>query len=376
MSQMIPEEIIRRNHDIHTHSYFSDDGYHSVEDLVKFCSRWQETELWIGISDHSTYLEKVLAIEYPEISKDELANLARKIRCSSLKDYQIINNKINEGILKYWNQLSRIKSKIESNHKVKLLLGIEMEWFNDGILIPEKSLKQFDYVLMAYHGRYFSNPDDAENFLIEMISHPCTDIIAHPDSFLGNFDHRECNWQIIFDRMTEREILCEYNLNSPIDPEIFEIAVTRSGLKFVITSDIHDFREYSTRRLMDAWSESCAGGFQIAFEYLQNILSQCYLKSELDELLDLFSSPEKLALIEKKIYSYSRGNQISSIIFNEREKKLFHGLNTIPYGYYDRNFLLNRLDRFVNVSDERIATVLPYDSFTRLIHSGRIKRST
>jgi hypothetical protein len=209
-----------------------------------------------------------------------------------------------------------------------------------------------------------------------MIYHPFTDILAHPDAYLGNFDARRCNWKKVFKKMEERGILCEYNLTSPLVPDIFNLATEQSGLIFAITSDIHDFRECSTRRLMDAWSESCAGGFQIAFDYLRNILSGSYSGLELDELIDRFSTHEKLSEIENRVYLCSRGNRTNPTILDETEKKIFQGLNNFPFGQPDRNFLLNRLKRFIHVPAERIATILPINSFVDLIHSGREKRAS
>lgn len=320
-------------------------------------------------------VERFYKNELHELSYKKEAGTTASTRQQTMTNYEATRrNGENRGLLMYKKDVSRIKSMLETDFRIQMLAGLEMEWFLDGIPVADDLLRQFDFVLMAYHGRQLSNPQDAEKLLHNMIDHTCTDVIAHPDAFLGDFDSRRCDWQTIFNRMEEREIICEYNLTSPLAPELFDVANTYSDVRFAISSDIHDFRDVSTRRLNDAWSESCAGGFDIAFDYLYNIMSVCYSGFELDELVNLFSTPEKLSKLEHRVYFKSRGDQIHLINFDETEKNLFLSLRAVPFGQPDRDFLLKRLHRFIDLPSERIATILPISSFIELIHSARAKR--
>ena len=109
--------------------------------------------------------------------------------------------------------------------------------------------------------------------------HTYTDVVAHPDRFLGSVDTLSVNWENILNNFKSHEIVCEYNLTTPLRPEIMEIAMKRTNVNFVIGSDTHDFRSIAVRRIIDAWSESQGGGYEPAREYLLNLLRMdCSLK--------------------------------------------------------------------------------------------------
>ena len=237
-------------------------------------------------------------------------------------------------------------------------------------------LQSLDYVLMAYHGRHASSPLQAQALLARMVSHPYTDVIAHPDTFLGSFDRRACDWRATFQHMARCGVLCEYNLTTPLPPDLFEIARDQSDVRFVIGSDVHDFRQRSTRRITDAWSESEGGGFDLARAYLNRVLSRRCGSRELARLSALFETPEDLAVLEGRVYARRRRFNPVEAPFSDLERVLLAHLDAEPDDELDRRFLAHRMERFASVSDGRIVSTLAVEPFLDLIRANRRLRES
>ena len=158
---------------------------------------------------------------------------------------------------------------------------MELDWTPAGPTLAESALTGLDYALAAYHGKDFSTAAQVEKYFGFVSNHHYSDVIAHPDRFLGSVDTLSINWEHVFKIFKSHEINCEYNLTTPLRPEILAVAMERTDVNFIIGSDTHDFRSIAVRRIVDAWSESLGGGYELAREYLLGILKMECTRSQI-----------------------------------------------------------------------------------------------
>lgn len=341
MNPMEPEEILRRHHDIHLHTREFSDGWHSIEEVVEYGARWLEAEPWLGISDHAPRLD---------------------------------DSRRTDNIRRYIDNASAWKERISNKYGLELLVGLEVDWEGDRPGIDAELLDRLDFVLMAYHGSRLSSVSQAERMLEQMINHPCTDIMAHPGRFLGDFDAVRCDWERLFQLMADRGVLCEYNLTTPLWAGVLDMAVNCSGLGFVIGSDTHDFRRRSVRRIMDAWGEAEGGGFDAAFRYLAGLLNCTCPESERAGMLHLFDTPDRLAHLENSIYERCRRIDPVDADLDPRQVRLLDYLDVPATDLPDRRFLVKRLERFAPMPARRIVTSLSAHRFRQAIRQNRRRR--
>ena len=162
-----------------------------------------------------------------------------------------------------------------------------------------------DYVIAAYHGMGFSTAAQVEKYYGLVTRHPFTDVAAHPDRFLGSVDPLAVGWEGIFNDFAQNQVICEYNLTTPLHPEILAIAIDQTDVKFTIGSDTHDFRDIGVRRVIDAWSEMLGGGFELAYEYLIGLLKLACSRSQTQALSRLFATRPLLDDLQSRIYRRS-----------------------------------------------------------------------
>lgn len=368
---MDPFEILRRNHDIHLHSREFSDGWHSLEEVVAYGLRWQTGERWLGISEHSPQLLDATPIDgHGRLTDGQSGSIEcwQNTSATSLRHCQ--------------EALRSAQPNLEGHYYARVLVGLELGWLINGIPFPQETLNGFDYILAAYHGREIHSLSQAKEFLFKMINHPLTVVLAHPDAFLG--EHSAVMpgpmagvWRAVFQHMAELGVLCEYNLNTPLKPEVFRIARDESGMKFVIGSDLHDFRQLSTRRIMDAWSESQGGGFTEAQEYLLTLIEQEGGNGAVDSWHDLFAAPEALDQLENKIYTRTRRYGARDVLLSPSETSFVCHLDEIPEGRVDLEFQAARLRRFASLAEDRIASTLGVGQFLELVRYGwELRKST
>lgn len=373
---MDPHKIIKRNHDLHLHTRDFSDGWHTIDELANFALRWTEVYPWIGVSDHTPLLEDILLKCLPDATAKERRSLEKHIHLNTFIDqYSGISSLIQEvfdaEVEHYINVARSWQQALAEKCNITLLVGLEVEWFLEKPCVTSLTLNNLDYVLMSYHGRQFSDASQAEQFLERIIKHPYTDILAHPDRFLGNFDPRVCDWLRLFQKMADYGVFCEYNLNTPLHPDIFDIAREIDELYFVIASDLHDFRRRSVRRIMDAWSESEGGNFELARNYLLSSLQKNCSPNETSQLASLFHTPDKLMRLESRIYErFRRNNPIKKPLSTE-ELCLLEYLDSDISDKLDREFLAARLKRFASLSSGRIVSTLNSEQFLNTIHRNR-----
>ena len=330
-------DILAGNHDIHMHSRDFSDGSHSVIEVVCQTARWQRAPRWVGLSDHSP--------------------------------------KNNDQVQHYLQKLYGMQQELLSQDSITLLAGIELEWNSTGPADSQLTLSGLDYVIASYHGRKFSTARGVEKYFELVMRHPFSDGAAHPDRFLGSVDPLSVGWEEIFKGFSRTNVLCEYNLTTPLHPQILEIAINRTDVNFVIGSDTHDFRNIGIRRVVDAWGEMLGGGFVLAREYLVSLLKLECSSAQIKTLYELFETNQLLDSLQRKLYlnSFNKKNRADHLSAGER--KLLQTLESIPECALDKDFLLRRLDRFNTLPSERIISLLPVEDFKDAIRIGRQKRA-
>lgn len=361
--------LVAGNHDLHLHSQYSD-GWHTVEDVTGFALRWLEADRWVGLSDHSPFLSDVVRACVQR--GPDADNLVRQIVRSSPAGHAEVQRAIDAGTCAYLRAANEERPRVRARHGASLLVGLEVEWHLDGPAVSQDVLDTFDYVLAGYHGRGLTNPTGADDFLRRVIRHPSTDIIAHPGRFLGPFDVRRCNWTALFADMARYNVLCEYNLMTPLPDDLLALALEQPGLNFVIGSDTHDFRRRCCRRVMDAWAESEAGGFPSARQFLDDFVP-IDAGEEMD-LRKLYRSPSDLADLEGRLWLHTRRIDPVDVPHSPIERAMFERLDKDASDGPDRDFLAKRLNRFTAIPPRRLVSLLCEDEFRALIQRNRSKR--
>lgn len=327
--------LLHRNHDLHMHSRDFSDGKHPLRDVIRFAARWQEPPRYVGLSDHNPGTEL------------QLSSYIQKVR--------------------------ELRHELRESDGIDLLVGMELEWAPTGPALSGTGLADLDYILAGYHGMAFSTAEQAEWYFNTAASFQYTDIVAHPDRFLGQVDPLSINWASVFSSFALHKVVCEYNLTTPLRAEVFSIALNQTDVRFVIGSDTHDFRSIGVRRIVDAWSESLGGGYDQAYDYLMNLMKLVFSPAQSTTLVRLFETRQVLDEFQHKLFMRSLG-KTGDYPLEENEERLITALNKIPEGELDRAFQSQRLERFASVAAERILSTLSCDDFRRSVKQGRETR--
>lgn len=324
--------LLHRNHDIHLHSRDFSDGKHPLRDVIRFTARWQEPPRCVGLSDHNP------GTEY------QLASYIQKVR--------------------------ELRHELRASDGIDLLVGMELEWAPTGPALSGTGLADLDYILAGYHGMAFSTAEQAEGYFLSAANFQYTDIVAHPDRFLGKVDPLTIDWASVFSSFASQKVACEYNLTTPLRAEVFSIALNQTEVQFVIGTDTHDFRSIGVRRIVDAWSESLGGGYDQAYDYLMNLMKLVFSPTKSTTLVRLFETSQALDEFQRKLFLRSLGKK-GDYPLEEDEEKFVTALNKIPEGDIDRAFLSQRLERFNGTAAERILSTLSCEDFRRAVKHGR-----
>ena len=186
--------LLHQNHDIHLHSRDFSDGKHPVRDVIRFAARWQHTPRYVGLSDHNPDNETLLG--------------------------------------SYIQRVRKLSDELVESDGIDLLVGMELEWTPTGPALNGVILSDLDYILTGYHGMSFSTADQVEEFFGTITGYEYTDVVAHPDRFLGSVDPLSIDWVSVFSSFESQKIACEYNLTTPLRTEIFSIALNHSRGEF------------------------------------------------------------------------------------------------------------------------------------------------
>jgi len=329
-------DLLSGNHDIHMHSRNFSDGAHDVLDLVPFTARWQKDPRWVGLSDHSP-------------------------------------RTVNEG-RHYIDSLHSFQQKASQLHGITLLAGMELEWNPTLPAVSDLDLDGLDYVIAAYHGMNFSTAEQVEEHYGLVACHPFSDAAAHPDRFLGEIDPLAVDWEKIFNDFSSHKVMCEYNLTTPLHPDILAVAKDRTEVNFVIGSDTHDFRNIAARRIIDAWSEMLGGGYELAREYLISLLKLNSSSRQISAFSKLFENSRLLNDLQRKVYRRSLDPESTKGQFSEEDEKLLKVLADTPECEEDKIFLIRRLERFARLPAKRIISLLDIKEFKSAIVKGRNMR--
>ena len=138
----------------------------------------------------------------------------------------------------------------------------------------------------------------------------------------------------------------------------------------MIGSDTHDFRNIGVRRIVDAWSESLGGGFDLAYEYLKSLIQLENSPGQVTEMVKLFQTSAVLDELQHKLFC-GRLEERGVLSLEKDEERLVIALSTIPECELDKAFLAQRLERFAGIDAERIYSMLPCDDFRHAMQRGR-----
>lgn len=329
--------ILSRNHDLHMHSLEFSDGRHPAMDVARYAARWQEPPRWVGLSDHSPQTGEMLSA--------------------------------------YVQGLSGARQQLLGEDGITLLTGMELEWGADGMAVKTLPLDVLDYVLAGYHAAAFTSPPQVERYFDLIAQHPFTDVAAHPDWFLGKVDTLAVRWEQVFNTLQSHAVLCEYNLTTPLHPEIFEIARTKTDVAFTIGSDTHYFYNPAYVRIINAWSESVGGGYEVSRDYLVNLLRVACSQEQTDRLAATFDTAQRLEDFQKKIFRFTLNAHPRNLTLEPEEGEVVRVLEGIPEGELDRQFQARRLERFTALPPERIVSLLSVQEFKAKIADGRKLRA-
>lgn len=194
---------------IHNHTTYSD-GQLSILSLINESKKYGYE--YVGISDHST--STMLGLEERELSK----------------------------------QLDEIKLQRKNNPKFTILFGIECEILPNGDLdFSNTLLSQFDYVIVGIHSNYGMSKEKATERVINAISNPYCDILAHPGGrILGSKPGLLIDTKKIIDCCIQNSVVIEINGNHKrldLDPKYISYAVDK-GAYFEFASDVHKINDF------------------------------------------------------------------------------------------------------------------------------------
>jgi len=196
--------------DLQVHTTFSD-GIHSPKEIID--GAYTLGHSYIAITDHNTEgLEVAGGIDTKDIPL-------------------------------YIKKIKRLKSKC------KVLVSLEVNIAKDGsITVPDKYLKQLDYVLIAIHSHFRMSMTDMTKRILKAFDNPHVHAFAHP---LGRLLLKREPYDIDFDAIAkkarEKNILLEINAHPErldLDGEYVQRA-RRYGCMFCIGTDAHSIKNLS-----------------------------------------------------------------------------------------------------------------------------------
>ena len=185
-------QVVKSNY--HTHMYLCRHASGTVEDYVKEAIKLGFQE--IGMSDHAPWIELI----------------DRSVRMEK-EDYPIYLKELEESIKKYSN-------------KIRILKGLEIEYFKNADDYYKKLLKDMDYLTLGQHyiekeGKlisiyHISSLEDLviyKDTVIEAMNTGYFKFISHPDIFL--YSTEEVSSEIL--ELAEELIIAAKEKNIPLE---------------------------------------------------------------------------------------------------------------------------------------------------------------
>ena len=190
--------------DLQMHTKYSDGG-NSVEEMVLKCKNLGYE--YVGISDHAGNLKIANSMGAKEVSKQR-------------KEIQNLNIK-----------------------GIKVLQGAEVNILADGSLdVPDKLLKEFDFVIAAVHSKFNMARDEMTKRLIKAIKNPYVIILAHPTGRkVLRKESYDADWKEVFKAAKEHGVLLEINAHPErLDlPDSLINQAVKMNCALIINTDSH-----------------------------------------------------------------------------------------------------------------------------------------
>jgi DNA polymerase (family 10) len=195
--------------DLHTHSTYSD-GKSTIQEMVEHAAGLGYE--YIALTDHSPSQRIAHGLE--------LDRLERKIE-----------------------EIERLREK-RKDRLPHILVGAEVDILSDGKLdYPDEVLKRLDIVVAAIHSSFHQNKDRITGRVLDALSNPCVDILAHPTGrLLGTREPLEMSYERVLKGALKAGTALEINgsmyrldLN-----DVMAKAAQESGVLLAINSDAHN----------------------------------------------------------------------------------------------------------------------------------------
>ena len=193
--------------DLHTHTVASD-GTNTLSEMTK--AAIEKGYAYLGISDHA-----------PSVQTRNEAEVLSIVR----------------------NQKALIEQINDSQDKVRVLIGYEVNILNDATLsLPDRILGELDYAIASIHTSFDQPRELVTKRLVNAIKNPYIDIIGHPSGRLIN-QREACDidWNAVFDALLEYDKIIEIN-SQPNRLDLADDLVreaVRRGIKLIINTDSH-----------------------------------------------------------------------------------------------------------------------------------------
>jgi DNA polymerase (family 10) len=192
--------------DLHVHSDWTD-GRNTIEEMAKAAKKLGYK--YLAIADHS-------------------------------QSTRIAGGLDPRGFESQWKEIDKVGRKVKG---IALLKGVEIDVLPDGALdLPDETLERFDIVVAAVHMKMGLPETKMTRRILEALSHPAVDMLAHPTGRLINErDPIKLDLEAVFASAKEHDVALELNAQ-PDRLDLNDIQVHRAreiGVKIVINTDAH-----------------------------------------------------------------------------------------------------------------------------------------
>lgn len=184
---------------------------------------------------------------------EEMASVAKKLGYEYIavtdhntEGLEVAGGIANNEIPQYIDQLKQIKSSIPILASLEINIGKEGE-----LTVPDKYLKELDYVLIAIHSHFRLSKDDMTKRILKAFDNPYVHTFAHPTGrLLMRRDPYEFDFEAVCKKARTKGICLEINAHPErldLDGEYAQQA-KNYGCKFAIGTDSHSTTQLSNMR--------------------------------------------------------------------------------------------------------------------------------
>ncbi len=200
--------------DLHMHSNFSD-GSATIIDMAKAAKAAGHS--YIAITDHGSQMGMVFGVK-------------------------------EKNIKEYLGMIEEARKKVKG---IEILAGSEVDILEDGSLyLPDKILKQLDWVVASVHGNFNMPKDAMTKRIVKALKNPYVRVFAHPTSrLLLKRDPIDYDVDEVFSTAAEHNVALEINA-SIYRLDLNDVLARKAkdmGCKISINSDAHHPREFDYR---------------------------------------------------------------------------------------------------------------------------------